>query len=237
MAQDECEDADSSSFKVAFSHKSEPFLFLCTCSNGEQTSRLCGGSASEKAPFGLNPFLLFLLLWNVSLTFRDNLRGEMSCAVQRVCLTQISRENPFFCSLLRQLNTTTWVYRWTSLCFVCRFSYCGTGSLISLNPPLRHNLSRLPVVCLCAIPWVCVCVCLRPSEPGVWSFVSLGNRFLISSSWNPQSCCVFEHLHLFVLVLLLHLVRLCVLMGSTVPRFFFTPYPTCCTNCPAIFQQ
>lgn len=176
-------------------------------------------------------FLLFLSLSeNVNLTFRDNLRSKMCCAVKRVCLTQISRERIrfFYVPSRDKPNTTTRVYRWTFhhyrgfLClFVYRFSFCGTGSLISLNPPLRHNLSCQPVVRLCAVP----CVCVFVFAP-VWAeclIVCLPREhFLISSSLNPRSCCACLNICTCLsLVFLLHLVCLCVLMGATVPRLSY----------------
>lgn len=53
----------SPSFRVAFSHVSKLFLFLCTCSNRGRISQLCGSYVSEKAHFS---FIFFLYFWSFS---------------------------------------------------------------------------------------------------------------------------------------------------------------------------
>lgn len=127
-----CRHIKSPPFKVAFSHQSEMFLlffFLYWLKLRTDELTLWRLWRLKRHILVLDSFSFLKLLWTVNPTLSDNLRSERSCAVKRVRLTQNIQRESVLCSLLRRLNTTTRLDRWTShhhwgfLCFSAVFHF------------------------------------------------------------------------------------------------------------------
>lgn len=158
-----------------------------------------------------------------------------------------SRENPFYVpswdDWTLQLDWTAGLLITTEGFFVFRPFFILWHRILNLRKSPFKTQLVLSACRLSACDSLYVCVCVRARLSRVFDRSSPPGRMFLSLRHETLRAvvCVWTSAPVCLGVLLLHLFCLCVLMGSTVPRFFvlffFPPYPTCCTNCPAIFRQ